>query len=204
MHTANQERWLDQTCEEHRMPWKNSESRYSTVSIALHWLMLVLLALVYASIEFRGIFPKGSGGRTLIVELHYMLGLTVFVLVWLRLFARSLGPAPQIFPASPRWQTVMARLMHWALYIFMIAMPMLGWLVTSAKGNQVMFYGIDLPMLVGEDKALAKQIQGWHELGGTIGYWLIGLHAVAGLYHHYVVGDNTLLRMMPKRVSGNS
>jgi len=186
------------------MPWKNSDSRYSTVSITLHWLMLVLLALVYACIEFRGIFPKGSGGRTLITESHFMLGLTVFVLVWFRLFARSLGPAPQIFPASPHWQTTLARLMHWALYIFMIAMPILGWLVTSAKGHQVMFYGIDLPLLVSEDKELAKRIQEWHELGGTIGYWLIGLHAVAGIYHHYVVGDNTLLRMMPKRVSRNS
>ncbi|MBD9602856.1 cytochrome b [Pseudomonas sp. PDM10] len=181
------------------MPWKNSDSRYSTVSIAMHWLMLVLLALVYACIEFRGIFPKGSGGRTLITESHFMLGLLVFVLVWLRLFARSLGPAPKIFPASPHWQIVLAKLMHWALYIFMITMPILGWLVTSAKGHQVMFFGFDLPLLVAEDKALAKQIQGWHELGGTIGYWLIGLHAVAGIYHHYVVGDNTLLRMMPKR-----
>jgi len=183
------------------MPWTNSESRYSTVSITLHWLMLVLLALVYACIEFRGIFPKGSGGRTLITESHFMLGLTVFVLVWLRLFARSLGPAPKIFPASPQWQTVLAKLMHWALYIFMIAMPILGWLITSAKGHQVMFYGFDLPMLVSEDKTLAKQIEGWHVLGGTIGYWLIGLHALAGIYHHYVVRDNTLLRMMPKRVS---
>ena len=183
------------------MPWKNSASRYSTVSIALHWLMLVLLALVYACIELRGMFPKGSGGRTLIVESHFMLGLTVFVLVWLRLFARSLGPAPQVFPASPQWQTTLARLMHWALYIFMIVTPILGWLVTSAKGNQVMFYGFDLPMPIAENKDLARQLQDWHELGGTIGYWLIGLHAVAGLYHHYVVGDNTLLRMMPKRVN---
>ncbi|MCU1748835.1 cytochrome b [Pseudomonas sp. 6D_7.1_Bac1] len=183
------------------MPWKNSESRYSTVSIALHWLMLVLLAVVYACIELRGMFPRGSGGRTLITEAHFMFGLTVFVLVWLRLFARSLGSAPKIFPASPPWQTVLARLMHWALYIFMIATPILGWLVTSAKGQQVMFYGVDLPLLIGEDKPLAKQIQGWHQLAGTIGYWLIGLHAAAGLYHHYVVRDNTLLRMMPKRIS---
>ena len=183
------------------MPWKNSASRYSTVSIALHWLMLVLLALVYACIEFRGIFPKGSGGRTLMVELHFMLGLTVFVLVWVRLLARSLGRAPEIFPASPHWQTTLARLMHWALYIFMIFTPILGWLVTSAKGNQVMFYGVDLPMPIAENKDLAKQLQGWHELGATIGYWLIGLHAVAALYHHYVVGDNTLLRMMPKGVN---
>ncbi|UQS17070.1 cytochrome b [Pseudomonas sp. HS6] len=181
------------------MPWTSSESRYSTVSVLLHWLMLVLLVLVYASMELRGIFPKGSGGRSLIREVHYMLGLTVFVLVWFRLLARSIGPAPKIFPASPQWQTALARLMHWALYLFMISMPILGWLITSAEGHQVMFYGFDLPLLVQEDKAFAKQVEHWHVLIGNIGYWLIGLHALAGLYHHYVVGDNTLLRMMPKR-----
>ncbi|MCX7081188.1 MAG: cytochrome b [Pseudomonas sp.] len=181
------------------MPWKNTDARYSTVSIALHWLMLVLLAVVYACIEFRGIFPKGSGGRTLITEAHFMLGLTVFVLVWLRLFARSLGVAPKILPTPPDWQMLASTLMHWALYVFMIAMPILGWLITSAKGQQVMFYGVDLPLLIDENRQLAKQFQGWHQLGGTIGYWLIGLHAVAGLYHHYVVRDNTLMRIMPKR-----
>ena len=141
------------------MPWKNSDSRYSTVSIALHWLMLVLLVVVYATIELRGIFPKGSGGRTLIKEAHFMLGLTVFVLVWLRLFARSLGVAPKIIPAPPQWQSLMATLMHIALYVFMIGMPILGWMTTSAAGNQVMFYGIDLPLLMSENKELAKQLQ---------------------------------------------
>jgi cytochrome b561 len=53
--------------------------------------------------------------------------------------------------------------------------------------------------LIGENKDLAKQIEGWHVLGGTIGYWLIGLHAAAGLYHHYFMRDNTVLRMLPKR-----
>jgi len=185
--------------EECRMPWKNTDSRYSSVSIALHWLMLVLLVVVYACIEFRGIFPKGSGGRTLIREAHYMFGLTVFVLVWLRLFARSLGVAPKILPTPPRWQMLLSTLMHYALYLFMIAMPILGWWVVSAQGHSVLFYGIELPPLTGENKVLARQMQGWHELGGTLGYWLIGLHAVAGLYHHYFIRDNTLLRIMPKR-----
>ncbi len=181
------------------MPWKNTEARYSTLTIVLHWLTLVLLVVVYACIEFRGIFPKGSGGRTLITEAHFMLGLTVFVLVWLRLFARAQGVAPRIEPAPPQWQRLLATLMHWALYLFMIAMPLLGWLTTSAKGHQVMFYGLDLPLLVGEDKALAKQLQNWHELLGSLGYWLIGLHALAGLYHHYVMHDNTLQRMWRQR-----
>ena len=181
------------------MPWKNSDSRYSTMSIALHWLMVVLLAVVYACIEFRGIFPKGSGGRALIVEMHFMLGLTVFVLVWLRLFARSLGVAPKIVPAPPQWQALLATLMHIALYALMIGMPIAGWLIVSAQGHSVMFYGIELPPLIGENKDLSKQIKEWHELGGAIGYWLIGLHALAGLYHHYFMRDNTVLRMLPKR-----
>ncbi|WP_191488316.1 cytochrome b [Pseudomonas sp. FEN] len=181
------------------MPWKNTDSRYSSMSIALHWLMLVLLAVVYACIEFRGIFPKGSGGRTLIVEAHYMFGLTVFVLVWLRLLARTLGVAPKITPAPPAWQMLVSKLMHWALYLFMIATPILGWLLVSAQGHSVMFYGIELPALMGEDAAYAKQVKEWHELIASTGYWLIGLHALAGLFHHYFVRDNTLLRMLPKR-----
>jgi cytochrome b561 len=179
------------------MPWKNSATRYSTMSIALHWLMVVLLAVVYACIELRGIFPKGSGGRALIVEMHFMFGLTVFVLVWLRLFARALGVAPKIVPAPPAWQSLLATLMHIALYVFMIGTPILGWLIVSAQGHSVMFYGMELPPLIGENKDLAKQIKEWHELSGTVGYWLIGLHALAGIYHHYVLRDNTALRMMP-------
>ncbi|MFC6337929.1 cytochrome B [Pseudomonas sp. CCM 7891] len=181
------------------MPWKNSDTRYSSLSIALHWLMLVLLAVVYACIELRGQFPKGSDARTLIVQMHYMFGLTVFVLVWLRLFARSLGAAPKIVPAPPQWQAALATLMHVALYVFMIGMPIFGWLTVSANGQSVMFYGIELSPLIAENKDLAKQIKGWHELGGTLGYWLIGLHALAGLYHHYFIRDNTVQRMMPKR-----
>ncbi|WP_095110454.1 cytochrome b [Pseudomonas sp. Irchel 3E20] len=181
------------------MNFINPSSRYSTLSITLHWLMLVLLAVVFATIELRGLFPKGTEGRTLIKEAHFMLGLTVFVLVWLRLLGRALSATPRILPPPPKWQSLLASLMHCALYVFMIAMPIMGWLVTSAAGHHVLFYGIELPLLIDENKDLAEQIEGWHVLGGTIGYWLIGLHAVAGLYHHYVLGDNTLRRMAPKR-----
>ena len=58
---------------------------------------------------------------------------------------------------------------------------------------------LDILPLTAKDPDFAKQIKSWHELGGTIGYWLIGLHAVAGLGHHYLIKDNTLLRMLPGR-----
>mgnify|MGYP001637181397 FL=1 len=181
------------------MSWKSSTDRYSRMSIALHWLMVLLFVLIYAAIEFRGIFPKDSDGRTLMKDAHFMLGLTVFALVWLRLLARTLGVAPTITPTPPTWQTALATLMHWALYVFMIAMPVMGFLVLSYNDKSIFFYGFDLPPLTLKDIDTAKQIKGWHELGGTLGYWLIGLHALAGLAHHYVIKDNTLLRMLPKR-----
>ncbi|MGJ7474777.1 cytochrome b [Pseudomonas fulva] len=172
---------------------------YARVSIVLHWLMLVLLAAVYACIEFRGIFPRDSAERNLMKDLHFMLGLSVFVLVWLRLAMRVLHRAPPISPKPPAWQTGLAHLVHLLLYLLMIGMPLAGWLILSAADKPVPFYGLELPHLIGPDLDLAKFIKGWHERIGTWGYWLIGLHALAGLYHHYVKRDNTLLRMLPHK-----
>ena len=86
-----------------------------------------------------------------------MLGLTVFVLVWFRLFARSIGPAPKIFPASPHWQTRAGQTDALGAVPFHDRMPILGWLITSAEGHQVMFYGFDLPLLVRRTRHLPSR-----------------------------------------------
>jgi len=179
------------------MSLTSTRERYGSLSVALHWLMLVLLAAVYACIEFRGIFPKDSPERELMKTLHFMLGLTVFLLVWLRLFLKVTRPTPRIVPAPPAWQTGLSHLVHWALYALMIGLPLAGWVILSAADKPIPFYGFDLPALVQPDKDLARTVKGWHEWFATLGYWLIGLHAVAGLYHHYVRKDNTLVRMLP-------
>lgn len=89
--------------------------------------------------------------------------------------------------------------MHLALYVFMLAMPLLGWLLLSAEGEPVPFFGLELPALVGPDPALADSVEELHETIGTVGYYLVGLHAAAALFHHYFQRDNTLLRMLPQR-----
>jgi cytochrome b561 len=78
-------------------------------------------------------------------------------------------------------------------------MPLLGWMILSGEGKPVSFFGIQLPALIPENKALARQLEDIHELTGNIGYALIGLHAAAALAHHYFQRDNTLLRMLPLR-----
>ena len=89
--------------------------------------------------------------------------------------------------------------MHVALYTLMVGMPLAGWLLLSAEGKPIPFFGLHLSALIGKSKYLADLIEEIHETGGTMGYFLIGLHTAAALYHHYFVRDNTLRRMLPNR-----
>jgi len=174
-----------------------SQRRYPSVSISLHWVMLVLIVAVYACMDLRDYYPKGSDFREGLKTWHFMLGLTVLLLALIRVSVRLTGSTPPITPDPPAWQTLFARLTHLALYVFMIAMPVAGWLILSASGKVIPFYGLALPALVGPDRALAEQVKELHETIATIGYFLIGLHAAAALFHHYFVKDDTLRRMMP-------
>ncbi|MBA8884121.1 cytochrome b [Dokdonella fugitiva] len=171
--------------------------RYGTLSIAMHWLMLALLVAVYACIELRGIYPKGSAARDAMKTWHFMLGLSVFGLVFVRMAIRLATPSPP--PPAIAWQRLAASIMHVLLYAFLVLMPLLGWLALSAGGKPIPFFGLQLPALVAPDKAFAHSVEEVHETIGTIGYWLVGLHAAAALYHHYLLRDDTLLRMLPRR-----
>lgn len=175
----------------------DTPARYSRWTIALHWLMLLLLAAVYACIELREVFPRGSADRELLKTCHFSLGLAVLLLMGPRLADRLRAPAPPITPAPPRWQNVLAKSVHGLLYLFLLGMPLGGWLVLSAAGKPVPLFGLELPPLVGPDRALAHAIEDLHKSVGVAGYWLIGLHAAAALFHHHVVRDDTLRRMLP-------
>jgi cytochrome b561 len=181
------------------MVWKNTSVRFGSLSIAMHWLMLLMIVAVYACIELRTQFPRGSGVRESLKAWHFMLGLTIFGLVWVRLIARAAGQLPDIVPLPPKWQLRIAHAFEYAMYAFMIAMPLLGWLILSAEGTPVPFFGIEVPALVAEDHAFAKQLEEIHETLGTAGYFLIGTHALAALVHHYIRRDNTLTRILPAR-----
>ncbi|MEO7107180.1 MAG: cytochrome b [Rhodoferax sp.] len=172
-------------------------ARYGTASIALHWLMLIVIVAVYACIDLHEYFPKGSDLRVGLKNWHFMLGLTVLLLVALRVVLRLTSETPPIVPPPPRWQVVLARLVQAGLYVLMIGMPILGWLTLSASGKPIPFFFGQLPGLVNESKSVAGWAKEIHETCGNIGYYLIGLHAAAALFHHYFVRDNTLRRMLP-------
>jgi cytochrome b561 len=177
--------------------WKSTPAGYGSVSIAFHWLMLLLLAAVYAAMELKGIYPKGSPGRASMAFWHYSLGLSVFCLVWLRLAVRLAGNTPEVVPPMPGWQAIAAKAIQLALYALMIGLPLLGWLTLSAQGKTIPFFGAELPALIGTSEPAAKWLKDIHETAATTGYFIAGLHASAALFHHYVKRDNALRLMLP-------
>ncbi|MFA5958547.1 cytochrome b [Hyphomicrobium sp.] len=176
---------------------------YPPAAIALHWIMAILIAAVFTAIELKGYYPKGSETRALLGSIHMMLGITVFLLVIVRIGVRTQNAAPPIAPRPASWQTAIAHLTHLTLYAAMIGMPLLGWTMVSAGGHSIPFYGLSIPPIIGEDKALAHNLEEVHEFLGNALYYVIGLHALAALAHHYLQKDNTLLRMLPHRGGPN-
>jgi cytochrome b561 len=179
------------------MQMSEASNRYGSMSILMHWLMFLLIVAVYACIELRTLYPKGSDAREALKMWHFMLGLCVFSLIWLRLFFIVRGKKPLIIPTLPEWQRVLAKAVQGTLYLLMIGLPIVGWLTLSAAGKTIPFFGLELPALIHESKELAKLLKSIHGTAGTVGYYLIALHTVASLFHHYVRRDNTLLRMLP-------
>ncbi|MBA4112684.1 MAG: hypothetical protein C0492_04855 [Verminephrobacter sp.] len=112
--------------------------------------------------------------------------------------ARSLSSTPPILPAPPAWQARLGHLVHGALYVLMIGLPLLGWLALSAKGKPApLLWGLELPQVIAENKETSHRLKDLHEALATAGYALVGLHAAAALVHHHLVRDNTLRRMLP-------
>jgi len=181
------------------MSWKNTNYRYGTLSIGLHWLMFLLMIAVYATIDLRELYPKGSDPREALKTWHFMLGLSVLALVILRIYARISSPTPRITPEPSPLMHQVAKLGHLALYGLMIAMPLLGWALLSAAGKPIPFFGLELPALVAKNKELADTLKELHETIGVLGYYLIGIHVAAALYHHYIRKDDTLTRMLPEK-----
>jgi cytochrome b561 len=121
-------------------------------------------------------------------------------LTLLRLAWRWRAPIPELPADLPAAQKVAARVTEWYLYLLLLAQPILGILHANGRGSRVGFYFLgQLPPIIGADKALAKQAMTAHEFIGYLLLALIGLHAAAALFHHFIRRDGVLETMLPRR-----
>ena len=183
------------------MPLKNTRDRWGSVSKLLHWTTLLLLVWIGWLGLTMGDLPNGPA-KIATYALHKSIGITILTLVAIRIAWRLYAGAPDPIPGSPRWQERIASLTHLALYGLLLAMPLSGWILNSASGFPLQWFGLfNLPAITGKDHEL-------HELAEYIHEWLfwamatlVVLHASAAFYHHLFQRDATLARMLPGRAS---
>ncbi len=180
------------------MSLRNTDDRWAWPSMTLHWLIalliLVLLAMGWVMVDL----PR-SPRYFWVYDLHKSIGLTVLLLMLVRLGWRIYAGAPTPVPGTPFWQHLMAQAVHLAIYFVALAMPISGWLYDSASGLRALkfFGGFAVPKLVSPDPQIKDFSHGVHEWGAWLLIALILMHAGAALVHHLLQRDRTLWRMLP-------
>ncbi|MBB5209441.1 cytochrome b [Chiayiivirga flava] len=180
------------------MTLRNTDQRWGWVSQALHWTIAVLI-LGMAVLGFLLDEVPKSPKYFWVFDLHKSTGLTVLALMLVRLGWRLWAGAPRPVPGTPTWQEWIARLTHWAIYAMAFLMPISGWLYDSASGLRALtWFGLfTVPKLAAPDRDLRGLAHDMHETGIWILLALLAAHIGAALYHHFVVRDRTLVRMLP-------
>lgn len=179
-------------------------TRYSTVAVALHWL-IALMILTNISLAWSADYlPRATAGR--VIAAHMSTGILILLLSLVRVGWRLMHPIPPYPAGLPRWERTSARLVHAGFYLIMIGMPLTGWIMTSSPRakHAITIYGlVPWPFLPFVHQAQDGAAKLWHAIGETHGvlaylaYALIVLHVAAALKHQFIDRDVIMARMAP-------
>jgi cytochrome b561 len=179
------------------MTIRNTTTRWGHISQFLHWLIVVLLIVHVTLATLADDLPLGMKKLALLAR-HKSVGITILGLVVLRLLWRWMNPTPELPDTLKPYERVLANMTHAGLYILLFAMPLSGWMMSSARGFPVSWFGyVQLPDLVPKDKTLYDALLETHETLAWALYTIVFLHVVAALKHHFMLKDNVLRRMLP-------
>ena len=174
-----------------------SRTQYHPASVFFHWLVFLLVVAAFITIELKGQFPKGSEARELCKSIHGVFGQLIFLAMIIRLAVRKIYGVPQPMN-SMQLLSRLAKAMHFLLYALLLISPIFGILYFQYAGKEIHFFGLVWPQFVTPNPEMKKFVEGIHEFLGNSLYFLIGIHALAGLWKHYAVKDDTLRRMLHK------
>jgi cytochrome b561 len=172
-------------------------TRYTATAIGLHWLMAALILGTFGVGIYMHDLPL-SPTKLQIYSWHKWAGVTAFLLVLFRIVWRFTHRPPPLPAAMPRWQQLAAHGGHALLYLLMIAIPLTGWLMSSAKGFQTVYFGVlPIPDLLAKNNELGKALKEVHETLNFLMIAIVAGHAGAALKHHFIDRDDILTRMSP-------
>lgn len=185
---------------------RRGPSTYSSVAIALHWL---IAALMLTNIGLAWYFTRLKGPAEVApLALHKSIGITVLLLTLLRIGWRLTHRSPPLPPAMKGWERFLARATHYVFYGLLLFMPLSGWAMVSAspliKVHPTVLFGLvpwpafPLPGLGADQLHDARRLFGFtHSSLALLAYAMIVLHVAAALKHHLIDRDDVLTRMAP-------
>lgn len=180
------------------MQWRNSSEGYGAAPKMMHWITVALIILAWLLGQFGDAFPRGAA-RAASLFVHMSAGLAVIGVLMLRLFWRIADPPPPIeHTTSGVWLARAGRLTHYILYALLIAIPVSGIVVQFARGHALPLLGLtEIASPWVADRTFARSVKGVHELMANALVIIAALHAAAAFFHHWVLRDRTLVRMLP-------
>ena len=178
------------------MQFRNTKERFGVVTKTFH----LSIALLILCLVPMGIFLADYAETKTKLQLfpyHKEFGICVLILATARVMWHIVSRPPEFVASLKPWEKWGARVAHALLYLAMFAMPLSGWLLSSAAGRTVSFFGIDLPNVVAQSKETKEFFEEVHEVVGWGLIPLVGAHVAGALKHHFFDKDITLRRMLP-------
>jgi cytochrome b561 len=173
------------------------QTGYTHTAIGLHWLIAIAIIGTFSLGLYMHELPL-SPQKLKLYSWHKWAGVTIFLFALLRLTWRLSHQPPAVAPGVPRGDRRGAAATHVLLYLLMFAVPLSGWLMSSAKGFQTVWFGVlPLPDLLQKDADLGDLLTQLHMLLNFTMAALVGAHAGAALKHHFLDRDEILARMLP-------
>lgn len=171
--------------------------RYSPLAQALHWLTaLLVLGLIGVGLWMVAL-PLGLT-KLYAYGWHKWIGLTVFLLTLVRLGLRAWRPQPPLPATVTTWERTIAPWSHAALLVLLISLPLTGWMMSSAGGVPVVWFGVlPLPDLVSREMHLFERLRTTHHWLAWTLMGLLAVHVLAVVHHDVVRRDGILRRMLP-------
>jgi len=171
--------------------------RHHPATIALHWLTVLLVTTAVLVVVGRD-WLDGDVVRQRYLDLHRLLGLSVLAITATRVVVSRVVGAAAVHRELSTLFARAAAASHGALYLLLLALPVLGWAQWSASGKAMQLFGaLPIPALLGHDRDLAETLSQWHEITAWTLVALVGTHALAALWHHHFRHDHVLRSMLP-------
>ena len=178
-------------------------NQYTATAKSLHWLMTILIFGLLA----LGFYMQGlplSPDKLKFYSWHKWAGLTAFSLLLVRLFWRATHRPPALPASMPKLMQLAAHAGHFLLYALMIAIPISGWLMSSAKGFQTVWFGVlPIPDLLDKNKEMGDLLALVHKSLNLFFVAVLAGHIGAALKHHFIDRDDILTRMLPRHSKEN-